>query len=110
MTSTTPWAVQREAATRLDISERTLHRWRAAGLLKAGEHFRRKFPNPNSPLLYHLERCEQQMNEACGRDPGRLELAAQHSSSATLRPLERVLMPWESGRSLLRLFRLGWMS
>ena len=98
MIPTTPWAVQREAATRLGISERTLHRWRAAGLLKAGEHFRRKFPNPNSPLLYHLERCEQRMNEACGRDPGRLELAAQRSSSATLRPLERVLMPWESGR------------
>jgi hypothetical protein len=98
MTSTTPWAVQREAATRLGISERTLHRWRAAGLLKAGEHFRRKFPNPNSPLLYHLERCEQRMNEACGRDPGRLELAAQQSTSSTLRPLERVLLPWESGR------------
>jgi len=98
MTPTTPWAVQREAATRLGISERTLHRWRAAGLLKAGEHFRRKFPNPNSPLLYHLERCEQRMNEACGRDPGRLELAAQRSSSSTLRPLERVLLPWESGR------------
>jgi len=98
MTSTTPWTVQREAATRLGISERTLHRWRAAGLLKAGEHFRRKFPNPNSPLLYHLERCEQRMNEACGRDPERLELATPQSSSSTLRPLERVLLPWESGR------------
>jgi hypothetical protein len=43
------------------ISERTLHRWRAAGLLKPGEHDRRTFPNPNSPLLYHLEKCEQAM-------------------------------------------------
>ena len=80
MTAFCPWAMQREAAARLGVSERTLHRWRAAGLLRAGEHWRRKFPNPNSPLLYHLERCERTMCEASARHPGRLEVAPLDSS------------------------------
>jgi len=85
MTLSISWAVQRQAADCLGISERTLHRWRAAGLLQPGQHFRRKFPNPNSPLLYHLERCEQAMNEACCRQPERLEVA---SICSTFRPFE----------------------
>jgi hypothetical protein len=76
MSPSFPWAVQRAAADHLGISERTLHRWRAAGLLKAGVHFRRKFPNPNSPLLYHLERCDEAMSLACSKHPQRLEVAA----------------------------------
>jgi starch synthase len=72
MTVSCPWAVQRDAAARLGISERTLHRWRTAGLLQPGEHYRRKFPNPNSPLLYHLERCEHTMSAAAARHPGRV--------------------------------------
>jgi hypothetical protein len=93
MTPTSPWAVQRRAADCLGISERTLHRWRAAGLLQPGDHYRRKFPNPNSPLLYHLERCERAMAEACARHPGRLELAPERSSQATKRSLELVQAP-----------------
>ena len=88
MTAPCPWAVQRDAAARLGISERTLHSWRAAGLLKPGEHYLRKFPNPNSPLLYHLERCEQTMGEAAARHPGRLEVAPLSSRQARTRPLE----------------------
>jgi hypothetical protein len=80
--------MQRDAAARLGISERTLHRWRSAGLLQAGEHWRRKFPNPNSPLLYHLERCEATMSEAAARHPGRLEVAPLCSSQRRSRPLE----------------------
>ena len=83
-----PWAVQRDAADRLGISERTLHRWRSAGLLKPGEHWRRKFPNPNSPLLYHLERCEQTMSDATARHPGRLEVAPLSSSLTRSQPFE----------------------
>ncbi|MFN9569874.1 MAG: hypothetical protein ACK59G_08015, partial [Cyanobacteriota bacterium] len=75
MTAPCPWAMQREAAACLGVSERTLHRWRSADLLQAGVHYRRKFSNPNSPLLYYLERCEQAMNEAAARHPGRLEVA-----------------------------------
>jgi hypothetical protein len=86
--SPSAWAVQRLAADGLGVSERTLHRWRAAGLLKPGEHYRRKFPNPNSPLLYHLERCEQAMGEACARHPGRLEVASMFPRHASDRRLE----------------------
>ena len=62
------WVPQRVAADDLGISERTLLRWRSAGLLKLGVHYRRKFPNPNSPLLYKLELVEQAMAEAFARD------------------------------------------
>jgi predicted site-specific integrase-resolvase len=75
MTSTLQWASQRAAAEYLGISERTLHRWRQSGLLQPGTHFRRKFPNPNSPLLYKLELCEQAMSATFTRDFRTLELA-----------------------------------
>jgi predicted site-specific integrase-resolvase len=75
MPTTTQWVPARAAADYLQVSERTLHRWRAAGLLKPAEHYRRKFPAVNSPLLYHLERCEQAMSAAFARDHRTLELA-----------------------------------
>ncbi len=68
------WASSRAAADQLGMSERTLHRWRTAGLLKPGAHYRRKFPAPNSPLLYDLEAVEAVMREATARDPRFLEM------------------------------------
>jgi hypothetical protein len=68
------WVPQRAAADELGVSERTLLRWRSAGLLKSGVHYRRKFPNANSPLLYQLELCDQAMNAAFARDFRTLEL------------------------------------
>ena len=75
MKSTSVWVPQRAAADELGVSERTLLRWRSAGLLKIGTHYRRKFPSANSPLLYQLERCEQAMTDAFARDHRTLELA-----------------------------------
>jgi hypothetical protein len=75
MPAKTPWAPARAAADYLQVSERTLHRWRSAGLLKLGVHYRRKFPATNSPLLYQLELCEKAMNDAFSRDHRTLELA-----------------------------------
>ena len=69
------WVPQREAADQLGISERTLLRWRVAGLLQPGQHYRRKFPATNSPLLYKLELCEKAMTDAFARDHRTLELA-----------------------------------
>ena len=85
MNPTPCWRMQRQAADCLGVSERTLHRWRSAGLLKPGEHFRRKFPSPNSPLLYHLERCEEAMNHACARPWQQLERAPQESRETNKR-------------------------
>ncbi len=82
--STTPWRMQRETADALAVSERTLHRWRSAGLLRAGHHYRRKFPSANSPLLYHLERCEETMSQACALGPA-IESAPEGSRE---RPIE----------------------
>ena len=77
MAKTIQWVTARAAADYLQVSERTLHRWRAAGLLKLGVHYRRKFPATNSPLLYQLELCDQAMTEAFARDHRTLELAEE---------------------------------
>lgn len=69
------WASSRAAADALAVSERTLHRWRSAGFLKPGTHWRRKFPSPNSPLLYDLAAVESVMREATSRSAELLELA-----------------------------------
>ncbi|APD47063.1 MULTISPECIES: helix-turn-helix domain-containing protein [unclassified Synechococcus] len=61
--STTPWLGAPEASRALGISVSTLYRWRTARLIKAGEHWRRKYPSPRSPVLYHLRRCEHRMSE-----------------------------------------------
>jgi hypothetical protein len=76
MPFTSKWATARGTADQLQISERTLYRWRQSKILKAGIHFRRKFPAANSPILYNLELCEQAMTEAFARDPRTLELSA----------------------------------
>jgi predicted site-specific integrase-resolvase len=47
--STTPWRMQLETADALAVSESTLRRWRSAGLLRAGQHERRKFPSSKNP-------------------------------------------------------------
>ena len=60
---TSPWLPQRAAADYFQISERTLLRWRTNGVLQSGIHYRRKFPAANSPLLYHLELCEQALSQ-----------------------------------------------
>ena len=75
MKSTSLWVPQRAAADELGVSERTLLRWRSAGMLQPGVHFRRKFPAVNSPVLYQLERCEEAMTAAFARDFRTLELA-----------------------------------
>ena len=67
------WADARSAGQLLGVSEKTLGRWRKAGLLKAGVHWRRKFPSSNSPVLYHLECCNSAMNEAAARSAAFLE-------------------------------------
>jgi hypothetical protein len=72
---TSKWAPQEAAARYLGMSQKTLYRWRRVGLLKPSVHYRRKFPAANSPLLYHLELCEQVMAEACSTDPRTLELS-----------------------------------
>jgi len=75
MAPTISWVPQRTAADHLGVSERTILRWRNAGLLKLGVHYRRKFPAVNSPLLYKLELVDKAMTEAFARDARTLELA-----------------------------------
>jgi hypothetical protein len=77
MTAHTQWKSSRQVADYFGISERTLCRWRQTGLFELGKHYRRKFRNPNSPLLYSLELCDQAMNDACARDVRTLELVAE---------------------------------
>ena len=73
LTQTQEWADARSAGQLLGVSEKTLGRWRKAGLLEAGVHWRRKFPSRNSPVLYHLERCNSAMNKAAAPSAAFLE-------------------------------------
>jgi hypothetical protein len=73
LTEAQEWADARSAGHSLGVSEKTLGRWRKAGFLQAGVHWRRKFPSGNSPVLYHLERCNNAMNEATARSAALLE-------------------------------------
>lgn len=68
------WASAFAAGAALGVSGRTLHRWRSAGLLKPGRHWRRKFPAPNSPILYDLEAVDALMRELAARNPDAIEL------------------------------------
>ena len=81
MTTNSPWKTGREAADFFGISERTLCRWRQVGLIQLGRDYMRKFPNPNSPLLYRIELCEQAIKTACTRDFRCLELVAEGKAS-----------------------------
>ena len=67
------WATAREARDHLGVSEVTLARWRKSGLLRPGRDWRRKFPTPNSPVLYHLDACQSAMCEATARSVELLE-------------------------------------
>ena len=53
------WVSTREIADYLDVSEKTLQRWRNTGLLKLGIHWRRKFPTTDRYIVYHLDLTEQ---------------------------------------------------
>ena len=70
---TTAWACARVASDQLGVSERTLARWRGCGLFKPGRHWRRKFPSANSPVLYHLDLCQEAMGDASARMASMLE-------------------------------------
>lgn len=53
------WVSTKEIANYLEVSEKTLQRWRKTGLLKLGIHWRRKFPTTNRYIVYHLDLTEQ---------------------------------------------------
>ena len=61
------------------MSDKTLARWRVCGLLKAGKHWRRKFPTGNSAVFYHLILCEEAMGEATARSASIQEKALSTS-------------------------------
>ena len=67
------WLDARATGRALGVSEKTLARWRKAGLLQVGIHWRRKLPSANSPVLYQLELCNRTMNEVTARSAAVLE-------------------------------------
>ena len=74
--SESPWVSQRKAADFLGMSERTLQRYRQAGVLQSGEHYRRKFMSTRSALLYHLPATDAAIAAQFTRDHRALEQAA----------------------------------
>tara|TARA_R100001086_G_scaffold51822_1_gene23129 strand:- start:49 stop:513 length:465 start_codon:yes stop_codon:yes gene_type:complete len=54
----------KEASKTFGCSQATLRRYRQKGVLKAGVHYRRKFAgNPNSPILYKIQECQEALEE-----------------------------------------------
>ena len=53
------WVSTKEIADYLEVSEKTLQRWRNTELLKLGIHWRRKFPTTKRYLLYNLKLVER---------------------------------------------------
>ena len=58
------WRSTKETADYLEVSEKTLQRWRNIGLLKLGIHWRRKFPTTNRYIVYQLDLTEKAINNA----------------------------------------------
>ena len=75
--SESPWVSQRKAADFLGMSERTLLRYRQTGVLQSGEHYRRKFMNSRSALLYNLPATDSAITAQFARDPCTLEQLAR---------------------------------
>ena len=71
--SKSTWVTQLEAASYLQVSSRTLIRWRSDNLLRPQIHYRRATPSPRSKVLYNLEKCEKLIIRATSRDPKTLE-------------------------------------
>ena len=65
------WVSTKEIADYLEVSEKTLQRWRNTELLKLGIHWRRKFPTTNRYIIYHLDLTEKAITNY-----GSLELEA----------------------------------
>ena len=61
---TTKWVSTKVMAEHLEVSTKTLQRWRTEGLLKLGIHWRRKFPKTKRYLLYNLELVERDLINA----------------------------------------------
>ena len=78
MTSRT-WARAPQCAEALDVSEKTLQRWRDRGVLQPGTHYRRKFAgNVNSPILYDIERIELKLGKLADQDAKAIERALRN--------------------------------
>ena len=65
------WFSTKEIASYLEVSEKTLQRWRNSGFLKLGIHYRRKFPTTNRYIIYNSELIESLLKTA-----GYLEVGA----------------------------------
>ena len=66
------WVSTKEIASYLEVSEKTLQRWRNTGFLKLGIHYRRKFPNTNRYIIYNSGLIESLLKTA-----GSLEVGAK---------------------------------
>ena len=69
------WVSQRHAADFLCVSERTLLRFRQAGVLQPGEPYRRKFQSERSGVVYDLLSTAAQLKSHFQRDHRILEQA-----------------------------------
>ena len=66
------WLSTKDICNYLEVSEKTLQRWRNTGFLKLGIHYRRKFPTTNRYIIYNSELIKSLLKTA-----GSLEVGAK---------------------------------
>ena len=70
------WYTTAQACQYLKVSDSTLYKYRKYGYLKAGIHWRNKFPDsPKSGVLYNIKACEKALIDMSRSHAETLELA-----------------------------------
>ena len=77
---TRTWVDQSTAAGLIEVSARTLLRFRQKGFLQRGEHYRNATTSKNSKILYCVETALPKIEKLTSRDPKTLEAEIVSSS------------------------------
>ena len=62
------WVTSQEASSKLGFSEKSLRCWCECGYLRNGKHWHRIDESVDSPILFQVELCKQEMTNWWGRD------------------------------------------
>ena len=65
------WVSTKEIADYLEVSEKTLQRWRNSNFLKLGIHYRRKFPTTQRYIIYNPVLIEKLLTTAGSLEVGK---------------------------------------
>ena len=65
------WLSTKDICNHLEVSEKTLQRWRNSNFLKLGIHYRRKFPTTQRYIIYNPVLIEKLLTTAGSLEVGK---------------------------------------